>query len=163
MGYSYGYSASLRMALACDKCGAVGGVRRRQCPHMVRGSTERSSSGTRVAMHYCSAPALCAGCFREEGGTRGLHRTCADGARQSEEEYDRRQARLQAGDHYVLARWGSWQETVPTGMVGCMFGGPGWTDHRYVLVPAAMEKVDWLEDLPPEAVEAWADPQPAAA
>ena len=35
MGYCYGRNAHGNMALACDNCGTVGGVRKRTCPHKV--------------------------------------------------------------------------------------------------------------------------------
>ena len=62
MGYCYGRAPSGRYALACDNCGAVGGVRKRKCPH-----------------GYCPSAALCAGCSKSvkaSGKWTTMHACC---------------------------------------------------------------------------------------
>jgi hypothetical protein len=144
MGYCYGRNATGRMALACDRCGNVGGVRKRTCPHKV---LTDSSRGPRATLAYCTPSALCGGCFHEIGGSRVLHRDCKDAAAASQAEYDANQARLDAGELTVLAAWGDWHETVPAGMAGVLFGGRD--GQRAVLVPAADYQPGtrpWLSD-----------------
>ena len=50
------------------------------------------------------------------GGTRGVHARCADSAHTAQAEYDAKQARIDAGELFVLAAWGDWQAGVPEGM-----------------------------------------------
>ena len=103
MGYGYGHTSSGRYALACDRCGTVGGVRKRPCPHKVLTDSAR---GPRTWLRYCPAPALCGECYRELGGLRGVHpERCTKGAAASQAEYDARQARLDAGESMVVAAW----------------------------------------------------------
>lgn len=62
MGYSYGRSASGRMALSCDNCGHVGGVSKRRCP-----------------VNYCTPTALCRACnatVRQNGTWAEWHVEC---------------------------------------------------------------------------------------
>lgn len=155
MGYSYGYTETGRQALACDQCGTVGGVRKRKCPYMV---LTDSSRGPRVKIHYCYPPALCGGCYKAAGGLRGVHgQQCADGAAQSQAEDDANQAKLDAGDLIVLAAWGDWQDKVPEGKTGVLFGAYGKTD-TYRLVAAGdynPRTKGFLSDYP-DAIE-WED------
>lgn len=154
MGYTYGRTASGRMALACDNCGAVGGVCRRTCPHKVLGDSMRAVSGKRYAMPYCPAPALCGPCLSKLGGLHQLHRDCAAGAARAQAEYDETQRRLDAGEYQVVAAYGDWHELVPEGMVGVIFGGRDWGETRNeiaVLVPKdayAPSSRRWLTDYP---------------
>lgn len=91
MGYSYGRNARGNWVLACDGCGGLGGVRKRLCPHRVLMSAQH---GPRGWLRWCPAPALCAACFRREGGTAGIHEGCAQAAADCQAEQDREQARL---------------------------------------------------------------------
>ena len=153
MGYSYGRNARGNWVLSCDGCGTVGDVRKRTCPHKVTGDSLR---GPRYAMSYCPAPALCAGCFKREGGTRGLHARCAEPARKSQAEYDAKQARIDAGELFVLAAWGDWQAGVPGGMCGVKFGGRD--GEAWHLVPAGdyhPGKLPGLSDYP--QAQPWAE------
>jgi len=117
MGYSFGRTASGRYALACDKCGTVGGVRKRACRYRV--SDEGGHS-----LPWCPAPALCGACFKVLGGTAGIHgEVCRDGAASAQADYDRKAARLAAGDKLVRVGYGSWHAKVPSGMVLVGFSG----------------------------------------
>lgn len=130
MGYSYGLNPSTgRMALACDACPAVGGVRKRQCTHRVTDEYGR-------ALPYCPAPALCDACYRARRAT--LHDACAEPARRSQAEYDARRARIEAGDLPIRAAWGDWSKDVPAGWTLVLFGLalPDAPEH-WRLVPAA--------------------------
>lgn len=130
MGYSYGYTDSGRMALSCDNCGNVGGVRKRTCPHKV---TIDSSRGPRHALSYCYPPAVCQPCYKTLGGLRGIHgQDCADGAAKSQAGYDAKQAKLDAGDLMVLAAWGDWKAGVPEGKTLVLFGHGHVFEHRLV-------------------------------
>lgn len=118
MGYGYGWSDSGRMALACDQCGAVGGVRKRPCRFKV------SHDG--YSLPYCPAPALCNPCFKGLGGSKGVHgERCREGAEVSQRAEDERQAGLAAGRLLRRGAWGSWHENVPEGWVGVAFHGQG--------------------------------------
>lgn len=151
MGYCY----DMRNRLCCDKCGASGGVRKRRCPYMVLGD---SSRGPRFAMHYCSCPALCSVCYKALGGLRGVHgQECKDGAARSQAEYDAAQAKLDAGDLAVLAAWGDWNDKVPSGLTGVVFGAYGKTSiYRLVWADSYQPRAKpFLSDYP-EAME-WED------
>lgn len=108
MGYCFDY----RGRLVCDKCCRAGDVRRRKCPYKVDG------------LHYCYPPALCADCYKELGGLRGLHGDkCRDGAAASQARSDAEAARIADGDMQPAAAWGDWKEGVPDGMVGVLYRG----------------------------------------
>ena len=47
----------------------------------------------------------------------------ADGAARMQADADAKQATLDAGGLLVMAAFGSWQDTVPAGMVGVKFTG----------------------------------------
>jgi hypothetical protein len=124
MGYGYGWTETGRMALACDNCGTVGGVRKRTCPYEVTSSSHRSSG--RYSMPYCPAPALCAGCYKANGGLRGVHgQSCAEGAASMQATEDAVEAALDAGDLLVAAAWGDWAEGVEPRYVKVKFTGRG--------------------------------------
>lgn len=111
MGYSYGINpATGRECLSCDGCGKVGGVSKRRCTQIV--TTENG-----VQLPYCYPPALCADCFREEGG-RKMHDVCKPFAEASNARYADMRAKLEAGDSQRAAAWGDWKENVDEGMVG---------------------------------------------
>ena len=126
MGYSYGRSMNGRWILACDKCGAVGGVRKRKCRYTV--TDERGMN----PLPWCPAPALCGPCFKALGGTAGIHGdTCRDAAAHAQSEADAKRARLAAGDKAVNVAYGSWHQSVPDGMVLVGFKGlDGVQEHR---------------------------------
>ena len=158
MGYGYGRTASGRMALACDNCGAVGEVRKRACPHMVR-------SHDLPDLHYCPAPALCGPCWEKLGRQR-VHDGCRAGAATSNERERERTRRLTLGELEVLAAWGDWHAAVPTGQAGVLFGGLGARTarldarHEYRLVPKAdydPRAKHYLADYP-DAMP-WGDPE----
>lgn len=150
MGYSYDMSNRL----CCDNCGTSGGVRKRKCPHVV---TTDSARGPRVAIHYCYPPALCNGCYRANGGLRGVHgQSCKDGAARSQAEYDVTEAKLAAGDLIVLAAWGDWQAKVPEGMCGVMFGKTGVAVYRLVPHDSYQPRAKGFLSDYPEAT-AWED------
>ncbi|MFI7608469.1 hypothetical protein ACIBTV_25415 [Micromonospora sp. NPDC049366] len=159
MGYSYGRTPAGRQGLACDKCGKVGGVRKRKCPYTVTGDNSRSPDGKRHALPYCPAPAVCPECWTKLKPT--AHAECKEGAARRQAEEDAKQARLDSGDLIVLSAVGDWHEGVPTGMVRVTFGGPAWSGHRDFLMPKDVYKNDgWLSDYP-QAVPADAcDHQP---
>jgi hypothetical protein len=147
MGYSYGRNGRGNMVLSCDGCGDLGGVRKRTCPYEV---LTDSSRGPRARLRYCYPPALCGGCYSACGGLRGVHGArCRDGAASSQEEYDARQAKLDAGELMVMAAWGDWQKGVPDGLVGVVFRGAD--QEAWRLVPEAAYEPGarpWLSDYP---------------
>src|SRR6266403_1958107 len=55
----------------------------------------------------------------------------------SQAEADAIEAALDAGESFSVDAWGDWEETVPTGMVGLKFVGPGRAGATYRLMPAA--------------------------
>ena len=120
MGYSYGRNSRGNMALSCDGCGTCEGVRKRTCPHKVTGYT---LTGPRVALNYCPPPAYCGACLAARGGNAKVHAGCTDGAARMQADADAKQATLDAGGLLVMAAFGSWQDTVPAGMVGVKFTG----------------------------------------
>jgi len=77
---------------------------------------------------------MCAACFARHGGSKGIHKDCAEGARRSQEKYDAVERDLAAGESFVIAAWGDWHETVPEGMTGVLFKGRAGEVAR--LVPA---------------------------
>lgn len=114
MGYSYDF----HNRLCCDKCGHSGGVRKRTCPYKVLGDSLRTPGGNRYTMNYCYPPALCAACYKQLGGLRGVHGdSCKEGAAKSQAEDDAIEAALDAGEMFVVSATGDWQEDVPEGMV----------------------------------------------
>lgn len=125
MGYSFGQNSAGRWVLSCDKCGTVGGVRKRACKYKV--ADERG-----VALPWCPPPALCSACFTVLGGTAGIHGdTCRDGAAAAQVDYDRKAARLAAGDKLVRVAYGDWHARVPKGAVLVGFkGSDGVMEHR---------------------------------
>ena len=72
MGYSYGYTAGGRMALSCQQCFHVGGVRKRPCP-----------------VGYCPDAALCPVCYARER-TRSTRRSKPPSGRSRRYGRDRR-------------------------------------------------------------------------
>lgn len=131
MGYGYGWTETGRMALACDKCGNVGGVRKRTCPYKVSSSAHRSTG--RYTLPYCPAPALCSPCYKALGGLRGVHgQSCAEGAAAMQATEDAEQAALDAGDLLVAAAWGDWAEGVEPGYVKVKFTGNGREVERHM-------------------------------
>jgi hypothetical protein len=117
MGYSFGRNDSGRWVLACDKCGSIGGTRKRKCRYMVADEGGRS-------LPWCPAPALCGPCFKVLGGTAGIHGdVCRNGAALAQAEYDQKAARLVAGDKAVRVGYGDWHAKVPTGWVLAGFKG----------------------------------------
>lgn len=163
MGYTY----DRRGRLACDRCGAVGGVRRRTCPHLVR----YPAGG---ALPYCPAPALCDCCWKARGGAAGVHAGCREGAARRCEQEAERGRRLEAGELERRTCWGSWCPTVPSGYVGLRFVAKGGREE-YRLVPEAVDayvrqfpRTSWLSEylsvssamgLP---LVQWADPDAAS-
>ena len=155
MGYGYGRTASGRMALACDNCGAVGGVRKRTCPHMVH-------YVDMADLPYCQPPAYCGPCWQKAGGNR-IHDTCKAGAAKSNERESEHGRRLAAGELEVLTAWGDWHPAVPPGQVGVRFGGLGArTGHgpiEFRLIPKAdydHRTKHYLGDFP--VATPWIDP-----
>jgi len=158
MGYSYGRSASGRMALSCDHCGQVGGVRKRKCPFKVMDSGLRTK-GVRYALSYCPAPAYCAKCFSANGGSKGIHEFCQEPARKAQEKYDAERAKLEAGELHVTSAYGDWCASVSKGWVGVVFAD---LEGNEVFVEIAQEQYDpgkkpWLSDYP--ARFAWSGPR----
>lgn len=124
MGYCYGHNPRTgRDVLACDNCSTVGGVRRRTCPRKVLTDSLRSTDGSRHETPYCSAPALCDGCWRAKGRTAGVHANCAAGAAASQARDDEIEALLDAGHLLVVAAAGSWRTDVPAGQTLVTFRG----------------------------------------
>ena len=147
MGYGYGYdSRTGRQVLACDGCGTLGGVKKRKCIYLV---TYRDGS----SLHYCQAPALCSACFKNEGGSKGVHARCEAGAMASQATYDLERRRLDAGDARVAARFGSWHDLVPTGFVGAIYRDSQGQETRVLVEKDSADSgADWLSDV--------ANPQP---
>ena len=108
------------MALSCDHCGTVGGVRKRTCLYKVSSSGLRSG-GRRIVMPYCPAPAYCGACFTERGGTKKIHENCKVPAERSQAEYDAERAKLETGEFHVTSAFGSWHDSVPEEYVGVYF------------------------------------------
>jgi hypothetical protein len=143
MGYCYDSAGRL----VCDYCGTCGGVHKRLCPYVV--TDERGHT-----MHYCKPPALCAACYNKHGGLRGIHgESCRSGSTKSQAAYDEQRARLASGDPIVRSAYGSWHESVPSGMTGLSFEDRD-GQALYRLVPATQyhNNGGWLSDFP-EATE----------
>lgn len=128
MGYSYGINPDTgRMALVCDACGEVGGVRKRRCPHLVTDEYGQE-------LPYCPAPALCDACWKTRRAT--LHDVCAEPARAASVEYAARREKIAAGDLPVRAAWGDWSPGVPEGWTLVLFGLPRpLAEEHWRLVP----------------------------
>ena len=135
MGYSYGRTASGRLALSCGACGKLGGVRKRTCEYRVY-----YADGT--SLPYCPAPALCGPCFAERRVS--LHADCRESAARSTEKEAAKGRRLAAGDSIVAARWGDWHETVPTGKVGAVYRAADGTETWILTDEAHMPR--WLSE-----------------
>jgi hypothetical protein len=118
MGYSYDGSSG---RLCCDNCGGTQGVRKRTCPHKVLGSSHRSPGG-RYALPYCSPPAYCSACFKDRGGSKGVHATCAEGAALYQAKADAEEAALDAGEKLVAYGIGRGDD-IPEGYVKVGFQG----------------------------------------
>lgn len=116
MGYLYSRSGGL----VCDSCGDSKGVRKRKCPHTVSG------------LPYCSPPALCSDCYKQEGGIR-IHDKCKEPAAASQREDDEIAAQLAAGAFQRSTAWGDWRANVPEGLVGVKFVGSGGNEEYYLL------------------------------
>lgn len=108
MGYSYGYNPRSRRydLLSCDSCGlttadGARSVRKRTCPHKVLTDSHRSWDGRRHALPYCYPSALCSGCYAKHKD--GLHSDCARRAAESNADYDRIEALLDAGEKLVAS------------------------------------------------------------
>jgi len=127
--------------LSCDGCGTIGGVRKRKCVFMVT-----YIDGSRL--HYCQAPALCSECFAREGGARGVHARCEEGAAASQRNYDLERQRLEVGDARIASRFGSWHDLVPVGLVGAIYRDRQ-GQETYVLVAADSDDrtADWLSEV----------------
>lgn len=129
MGFSYGRNPDTgRMALACDHCPRVGGVRKRPCPARVRFASTR---GPRGSLPLCGPYALCAPCHKAL--RPGLHKDCAATAARRQVEEDALQAKLDGGTPLVLAAWGDWHRDVPVGKVAVVFGGYQMPDSWYLI------------------------------
>jgi hypothetical protein len=147
MGYSYGRTKSGSMALACDNCGNVGGVRKRPCRYKV-------TMNGRAPLPYGPAPAVCADCFKRLGGTRGLHgEDCRKGAEWAQAKDDAEVARLKAGDYIVRSAAGSWHKDVPAGQVLVMFEASDGTVLNKFMPAETYRNGGWLSDYP-EAIPA---------
>ncbi len=147
MGYGYGYGARGRLVLACDSCGKTGGVRKRTCPYKVTGTSLRSPTRTRWSLPYCPAPALCADCYKNHGGLRGVHGdSCKNGAAAYQARYDAEQARLESGDSQVTTRYGSWAEGVPDGHVKVVYRSLDGRETVKIL-PKGVSDADWLSEI----------------
>ena len=100
MGYSYGYTAGGRMALSCQQCFHVGGVRKRPCP-----------------VGYCPDAALCPVCYareRQDGTWATHHADCP----RAHAQYEAEQAAKRAEPTlWARSARGDWAEGVPAGMV----------------------------------------------
>ena len=157
MGYSYGRSASGRMALSCDHCGVVGGVRKRRCPFKVSDSGLRSK-GVRHTVSYCPAPAYCDKCFSANGKTKGIHEFCEAPAKAAQAKYDAERAKLEAGELHVVSAFGDWCASVALGYVGVVFSSL-WGTEVFAQVEegeySASQK-PWLSDY--EFVKGWTGP-----
>lgn len=119
MGYCYDSRSG---ALVCDSCGCSGGVRKRTCPHKVDG------------LPYCSPPALCKECYKQEGGIR-MHDRCKEPAAARQRERYEQQRMLDGGALLVRTAWGSWHDDVPKGFAGVRFEGKDGTSE-YRLIPS---------------------------
>lgn len=100
MGSIYGRSASGRMALACDACGHVGGVRRRPCP-----------------VGYCPSFHGCAACYakyRQDGTWAKAHAECP---RQHAEYVAAEASKRAEPELWPRSASGDWKPGVPKGMV----------------------------------------------
>ena len=150
MGYSYGRNAANRMALVCDGCGKVGGVRKRACKYTVL--TDNLRSTTRQRIRYCYPPALCATCYAQRGGLNGVHgEECRNGAAESQADYDATQARLNAGELHVISASGDWAEGVPAGHVRVTFAGAFGRNRVQVIMPESeydSSGKPWLSQYP---------------
>lgn len=133
MGYCYEAYGSRR--LVCDKCGHAGGVRKRTCPYKVAWHDGH-------ALRYCPPPALCAPCYKEMGGLRGVHgEHCRQGAASSQVQQNVTKAKF-----------------VPEGMVGVLYKGrwpDGSANEAYYLVPKkAYESRPWFSEVS-HIAESW--------
>ena len=137
-----GQNASGRWILACDKCGTVGGVRKRTCRYRV------SDEGGQT-LPWCPAPALCSACFRVLGGTAGIHgEVCRNGAALAQADYDRKAARLAAGDKLVRVGYGSWHADVPDGSVLVGFSGTDRVMEYRLMAKDVYKNGGFLSDYP---------------
>lgn len=143
MGYSY----DQQRRLACDRCGSGGHTRKRKCPYTVTSSAAHGGD----TLPYCSPPALCPDCYRQEGGLRGVHgERCREGAANLQREEDAIQARLDKGDALVVARIGgphSGYPHVQAGQVLVIFRDLARTETSLV-VPDGQHEAMWLSDYP---------------
>lgn len=148
MGYCYGYNpkSGKYNLLSCDSCGNTGGVRRRKCPYTVAGTSLRSYDGQRHALPYCPPPALCAKCFKDHGGTKGIHGQCKVPAAESQASYDAEQARLDAGELQVVCAYGDWHDQCPKGLVLVDFAGIDGTKVTKLVASADYHGGGWLSD-----------------
>lgn len=127
MGYCYGLTSSGRYALACDACGAVGGVRKRTCPHKVHYAEGGS-------LPYCYPSALCASCYKTRKAT--LHVGCPEGAAKRTAEEIAKREKFAAGDKEVRSAFGDWHKAVPSGMVAVVFSGLDRSNEEWRLIPS---------------------------
>lgn len=118
MGYTSVKTASGRYALACDKCGKPGEVRKRPCTYKVLTDSLR---GARQELPYCHAPALCSPCFKELGSTKGVHAKCAEPAAEAQQRYDETEGALNEGDALVISAVQGDGVSAPEGTVGLTF------------------------------------------
>ena len=126
MGYSYGQNDRGNWVLACDKCGSVGATRKRACRFKVTDDQGRNP------LPWCPAPALCGSCFKEKGGSAGIHGDrCREGAAHAQAQADATRARMEAGDKKVFVAYGDWHAQVAAGMVVAGFrGADGVEEYR---------------------------------
>jgi hypothetical protein len=123
MGYSYGRTSRGGQALACDHCGeSEGRTRKRTCPHKVRWDSLRSVNGERHEVSYCQPPAYCPDCLRAAGGSKAIHKDCAEAAAKATAGHDAIEAGLDAGEAFVIAAWGRGAD-VPEGQCKVIFKG----------------------------------------
>lgn len=153
MGYSYGQNGNGRWVLACDKCGSIGGTRKRPCRYRIH-----YADGT--SLPWCPAPALCGPCFKALGGTAGLHGdTCRDNAARAQADEDHKAACLAAGDKRVIVAYGDWHASVPTGMSLVGFRGADGVEE-YRLMPSDVYKSGGFLSDYPDSVPATKDGVP---
>lgn len=112
MGYSFGYNDNGRLVRSCDRCGAVGGVRKRTCRFKV-------TYAEGYSLPYCYPPALCSDCAKK---LKPLHgESCQVGAAKATAREVERKARLVSGDFEVRSAFGHWHPAVPQAWVGVRF------------------------------------------
>lgn len=146
MGYCY-YNGRL----CCDKCGTNDGARKRQCPYKVTCSALQSAvQGYRPTLPYCTAPVLCATCYRAKGGLRGVHSdACRDGAAKAQAEDDAEQARLERGDSRVVSACGGPHSLIPgleRGQVQVIFSTLDGTRTTLVVPSECYPGSGWLSE-----------------